>query len=52
LGMGTQSKSTKRASITEGFASKPTKSTKPKTEIISEGSDITERFRRLVSYNK
>ena len=41
------------SSITEGFASKPTTSTKPKQqEIISEGNAVADRFRRLVSYNK
>ena len=54
LGMNKPSKNKKNvSSITEGFASKPTQSTKPKQqEIISEGNEIADRFRRLVSYNK
>jgi len=52
LGMGTQKTSNKRASITEGFASKPTTSTKPKQEIISESNEMADRFKRLISYNK
>lgn len=54
LSMNNSSKTKKKvASITEGFASKPTTSTKPKQqEIISEGNEVADRFRRLVSYNK
>lgn len=54
LSMNNSSKTKKKvASITEGFASKPTTSTKPKQqEIISEGNAVADRFRRLVSYNK
>ena len=54
LGMNKPSKNKKNvSSITEGFASKPTTSTKPKQqEIISEGNAVADRFRRLVSYNK
>jgi hypothetical protein len=54
LSMNNSSKTKKSvASITEGFASKPTTSTKPKTqEIISEGNAVADRFRRLISYNK
>lgn len=53
LGIGTQKTSNKRASITEGFASKPTTSTKPKQqEIISESNEMADRFKRLISYNK
>jgi hypothetical protein len=54
LSMNNSSKTKKKvASITEGFASKPTQSTKPKQqEIISEGNAVADRFRRLVSYNK
>jgi len=54
LSMNNSSKTKKNvASITEGFASKPTTSTKPKTqEIISEGNAVADRFRRLISYNK
>lgn len=36
-----------KASITEGFASKPTRSTAPKREIISEANDMAERFKTL-----
>lgn len=36
-----------KASITEGFASKPTRSTAPKKEIISEANDMAERFKTL-----
>ena len=49
---GGSTRKTRTASITEGFASKPTTSTKPKATIISEGNDLTNRFKRLVSYNK
>lgn len=52
LSIGTQKSNNKRASITEGFASKPTTSTKPKQEIISESNEMAERFKRLISYNK
>jgi hypothetical protein len=54
LGMNNSPKVKKSvSSITEGFASKPTTSTKPKQqEIISEGNAVADRFRRLVSYNK
>jgi len=52
LGIGSQKSNNKRASITEGFASKPTTSTKPKQEIISESNEMAERFKRLISYNK
>lgn len=52
LGIGTQKSNNKRASITEGFASKPTTSTKPKQEIISESNEMADRFKRLISYNK
>lgn len=52
LGISTQKTSNKRASITEGFASKPTTSTKPKQEIISESNEMADRFKRLISYNK
>jgi predicted RNase H-like nuclease (RuvC/YqgF family) len=52
LGIGSQKSNNKRASITEGFASKPTTSTKPKQEIISESNEMADRFKRLVSYNK
>jgi len=36
-----------KASITEGFASKPTRSTAPKKEIISEANDMADRFKTL-----
>jgi len=52
LSIGTQKSNNKRASITEGFASKPTTSTKPKQEIISESNEMADRFKRLISYNK
>ena len=49
---GGSGRKTRTTSITEGFASKPTTSTKPKAGILSEGNDLAERFKRLVSYNK
>jgi hypothetical protein len=53
LSIGAKSNtSVRKISITEGFASKPTKSTKPKTNIINESNDVADRFRRLVNYNK
>lgn len=53
LSMGSGStRKTRTTSITEGFASKPTTSTKPKAGILSEGNDLADRFKRLVSYNK
>jgi hypothetical protein len=36
-----------KASITEGFASKATRSTAPKKEIISEANDMADRFKTL-----
>jgi hypothetical protein len=47
---GTERKGKK--SITEGFASKATKSTAPKREIISEGNDMADRFKKLAGINK
>ena len=49
---GGSGRKTRTTSITEGLASKPTTSTKPKAGILSEGNDLAERFKRLVSYNK
>jgi hypothetical protein len=42
---GTERKGKK--SITEGFASKPAKSTAPKREIISEANQMADRFKQL-----
>ncbi len=47
---GTERKGKK--SITEGFASKVIKSTAPKREIISEGNDMADRFKKLAGINK
>jgi hypothetical protein len=47
---GTERKHKK--SITEGFASKAIKSTAPKKEIIAEGNDIADRFKKLAGINK
>lgn len=44
--------SRKTASITEGLGSKPVKSTKPTSNIIEESNDVSNRFKKLVNYNK
>lgn len=38
--------------ITEGLASRPSKSTAPKKEIISEGNEMADRFKKLAGINK
>lgn len=54
--MGGKSKGSKRksASLTEGLASKPIKSTKPTKdeEIIKESNNLQNRFKKLVNHNK
>lgn len=40
-------KTTAQKRITESYAAKPVASTKPATKIISEGSDMAERFKKL-----
>ena len=40
---------TKKAKITEGIASKVTKSTAPKKEIISESNEVANRFKKLAN---
>ena len=45
-------RSTRRKSIKEGFASKAVASTKPRRAIISEGADMASRFKKLAGLTK
>ena len=50
---GIKAKKTKRAErIVEGLASKPTASTKPSEQIISEGNNVANRFQVLAGLRK
>jgi len=53
-GRTSKNKSNRRASnsLTEGLASSVVKSTKPINNIITESNDVTNRFKKLISYNK
>jgi hypothetical protein len=45
----TVSKTAKKQNIKEGYASKPTRSTAPKKEILSEGNTLAERWKKLAN---
>ena len=45
-------KTTRRKAIKEGFASKAVGSTKPRRAIISEGADLSSRFKKLAGLTK